>query len=112
MKCAILENLSTTNTPAPPSSTKEGLKEREASLNQQPQQDDQGQTPNRGLASTEHPSALSACQVTLQDKWSPDLGSLDLTNYGNNIFRHGPSHQGPRVVLVVHTEAPGLAQGS
>ena len=48
-------------------------------------------------------SAKSANQLTLQHDPSLDHGDLDLTNHGDVISIHGPSHKGPRNMLEVHT---------
>ena len=45
----------------------------------------------------------SADQPTLQHDPSLNHGDLDLTNHGDVISIHGPSHKGPRTMLKVHT---------
>ena len=51
---------------------------------------------------------LSAKQLTLVNRLNIDRGHLDREEGWNGISPHGPSHQGPRVLLIVHQEACGL----
>ena len=44
-------------------------------------------------------------QPTLQHYPCLDHGDLGLTNHGDVISIHRPSHKGPRAMLVVHTIA-------
>ena len=47
---------------------------------------------------------LSVNQQTLVNRLSTDRGHLDLKKDWNGISPHGPSHQGPRVLLIIHQE--------
>ena len=51
------------------------------------------------------PHRTPADQPTLQHDPSVDHGHLGLTNHGDVITIHRPSHKGPRARLVVHTIA-------
>ena len=50
---------------------------------------------------------LSAKQLTLANRLSSDRRYLDREEGWNGISPHGPSHQGPRVLLIVHQEDGG-----
>ena len=65
---------------------------------QEPQQIGQTTAANKGSIA----SQPSACQPTLHHHLSLNQTSQDLRNQGNNIYVHGPSHQGPRTMLIVH----------
>ena len=58
---------------------------------------------NTAAAATVQNSSTPADQLTLQHDQSRDQGDLDLHNQGDVISIHGPSHKGPRALLVVHT---------
>ncbi|XP_057543336.1 uncharacterized protein LOC130821562 [Amaranthus tricolor] len=58
-----------------------------------------GQTDYKNRA-TELPSK----QLTLVNRLSSDRDHLDRKEGWNGIFLHGPSHQGPRFLLIVHQE--------
>ncbi|XP_057542577.1 uncharacterized protein LOC130821000 [Amaranthus tricolor] len=58
-----------------------------------------GQTDSKNRA-TELPSE----QLTLVNRLSSDRDHLDRKKGWNGISLHGPSHQGPRVLLIVHQE--------
>ena len=47
---------------------------------------------------------LSGEQLTLVNRLSSDRDHLDRKEGWNGISLHGPSHQGPRVLLIVHQE--------
>ena len=51
---------------------------------------------------------LPAKQLTLVNRLNSDRRHLDREEGWNGISPHGPSHQGPRVLLIVHQEACGL----
>ena len=51
---------------------------------------------------------LSAKQLTLVNRLNTDQRHLDREEGWNGISPHGPSHQGPRILLIVHQEACGL----
>lgn len=51
------------------------------------------------VAATNQYSRLTRDQATLQRDSSLDHGDLDLSNHGDIIFIHGPSHKGPRAML-------------
>ncbi|XP_057550678.1 uncharacterized protein LOC130828735 [Amaranthus tricolor] len=50
---------------------------------------------------------LSVKQLTLVNRLSSDRRYLDQEGGWNGISPHGPSHQGPRVLLIVHQEDGG-----
>ena len=51
----------------------------------------------------EQDSNLPADQPTFPRGLSLNQGDLDQRNHGNVISIHGPSHQSPRTMIVVHT---------
>ena len=54
-------------------------------------------------------SGLPSKQLTLVNRLESDRRQLNREEGWNGTSPHGPSHQGPRVVLVVHQEACGAS---
>ena len=55
------------------------------------------------LTSEQHSSTTSN-QPTLHDTWRLNLCIQDLGYSRNGILAHGPRHQGPRTLLITHTD--------
>ena len=51
---------------------------------------------------------LPAKQLTLVNRLNSDRRHLNQEGGWNGISPHGPSHQGPKILLIVHPEACGL----
>ena len=52
---------------------------------------------------------LSAKQQTLLNRLNSDRGHLDREEGWNGISPHGPSHQGPRILLIAHQGVCGTS---
>ena len=57
---------------------------------------------DQNIAADQH-SRTTVDQPTLHNMWRPNLCTKDLDNRRNDILVHGPSDQGPRTLLMIHT---------
>ena len=64
--------------------------------------DMEGQTDSKSRA-----TELPVKQLTLVNRLNSERGHLDREEGWNGISPHGPSHQGSRILLIVHQEACG-----
>ena len=60
-------------------------------------------TNNETTKRAEQKSCLPADQPTLPRGLSINQGDLEPNNHENVIFIHGPSHEGKKTMIVVHT---------